>query len=331
MPAPKVSIVTAYYKRAHGVRRTLQSFLEQSFGDFELLVVDDASGDDTADAIADFVREANDPRIIPIYNTTNIGMTRNFVKLIEQSRGEHVAIHGSGDVALPQRLAKQSALLDERPEVVLVGSYYTNVVEGLNTEQLQTPDANESTFDTLIAGKRQVGHGEVMFRRSAYNAAGGYRPAFIASQDYDLWLRMIRQGRFATIRESLYQRYVDFEGESFKPNTFLRQQRFKIMARRIAQMPPDEAEKTLEELERLGPAHFIPDDNPELQKRLLRGALRGLLIGSEDKSGVIAKTLRPVHYRLGFKLAELVFTGPLASPSRSMAGRMLNIRQRGAA
>src|SRR5438034_11530990 len=100
---PRVSVVTAAYNASAFIAETIEGILGQTFGDFELIVVDDASTDDTLERIAQF----KDPRIRVIHNTVNVGVARARNIGVEAATGEYLAANDHDDVSLPNRLAKQ--------------------------------------------------------------------------------------------------------------------------------------------------------------------------------------------------------------------------------
>ena len=151
--------------------------------------------------IKEFVKKADDPRLIPIYHEENIGFVAGLLDAISKARGEYIAIQGSGDVSMPARIEKQKNLLDAHPEVGIVGCHYENYVQTSGVVRKRTPNANDTTLGSLL-DQNVFTHGEVMFRKSTYEKAGGYRPQFTFCQDYDLWLRMIRHAVFPQFRSS---------------------------------------------------------------------------------------------------------------------------------
>ena len=324
MSLPKVSIITGYYRRAGVVRRTLEALLGQTRGDIEVVVFDDGSGDGTADAIADFAREAKDTRLRPIYHETNLGFVNGLIKWIPSLNGDYVAIQGSGDVSLPRRIELQAGALDSRPEIVLCGCYYTNVVERSGIRRPRTPDAEGITFEQLLRGNL-FSHGEVMYRRTAYEKAGGYRRAFRFNQDYDLWLRMIKVGKFTTVKENLYDRYVSFDGVSYDPRKFPLQVRYSILARRLAQMGEAEVQEVLHKLEKNGPMDLVANDHPEVQKRLLKGALRSLIWGAPDEADAVSANLVQPQYKLAYHASRLLLNGPAKPLVRPVVNRAFGI------
>jgi len=287
LSSPSVTIITGFYKRENVVERTLQSLLNQTHQDIEIIVFDDASPDGTAQSIKDFVAQANDPRLVPIYHQKNIGFVAGLIDAVSKAKGRYIAIHGSGDVSFPQRIEKQKALLDARQEVCIVGSHYENVIELSGVRRLRTPNANTTTFEELVR-ENVFTHGEVMFRKSAYDTAGGYRPQFVFCQDYDLWLRMIQLGQFATVPDLLYRRYVDFEGVSYKPAKFIQQSRLAILARQLSRLSMEVQDQQLARVTLDNLADHVPLSNGSLQKTVLKAVLRAVVWGNNDLAKELA-------------------------------------------
>lgn len=205
----KVSAVTVYYNRRDRVDESIQSLLDQTYGDLEIIAVDDGSTDDTLAKLRSF----RDPRLT-VVSHANRGFTASIIEAVKRSAGEAIAVHGSGDISYPRRIERQAGMLIDRPDVGVVGCMVDNVntVTGSSAVYHKLSEA-EPALGQLLRGNVFT-HGEVMFRRRVYDEAGGYRTLFKFSQDYDLWLRMARLTSFATVKEVLYRRYTLSDGVS---------------------------------------------------------------------------------------------------------------------
>jgi len=286
---PKVSVVTGFYNRAAVLERTVESILAQTFADFELIVFDDASRDDTAERLEELSGRYEDPRFTYVVHETNRGFVQGLRDAIAASTGEYVAIQGSGDASLPDRLKLQVALLDERPEVGVVGGWYYNVQERLGTRRLRTPRADGMGFSDFLR-ENVFSHGEVMIRRSVLDEVGGYRPEFTFAQDYDLWLRIAKVAKFATVPQPVYLRHVQFDGVSYDPRKIVRQSAFTVAARRLAQMTSADEARALEVLRNEGPLAVIPADDREVQQMVVKSSLRMVFFGSPEGGVELAKS-----------------------------------------
>lgn len=286
---PRVSVITGFYNRAPVLERTINSVLSQSFSDLELIVFDDKSTDGTADRLRRLVDQIQDPRLRIVLHEENIGFVRGLKEAIEISSGEYIAIQGSGDVSLSRRIELQVDLLDNRPDVGAVGGWYFNVQEGRETRRLRRPDADAASFDTLLRANI-FSHGEVMMRRSVYESAGGYRSAFTYAQDIDLWLRIAKvPSKFASVKEPIYNRYVQFDGVSYVPRKTVKQLGFAIAARRIALMSEAEALCALRRVEIEGPYAIVDEVDATVQKNISAAAIRMILFGAPASGIEMAK------------------------------------------
>ncbi|MGI4824206.1 MAG: glycosyltransferase family 2 protein [Janthinobacterium lividum] len=196
---PKVSVVLPVYNVAAHIQQTIESLLRQTFTDFELLVLDDCSTDDTVarvEAIAD-------PRLRLIRNPRNLGRAGTDNAAIEHVQGEYVAKMDGDDICYPERLAKQVAFLDQHPAVNVVGSFMQNFGGDtyLNRYPAAPADAQVLTLFTLPTGNPPM-----MLRASLFKEQGlRYDAKLRQTEDYDFCARYIRQLTIATIQEPLVQ------------------------------------------------------------------------------------------------------------------------------
>jgi glycosyltransferase involved in cell wall biosynthesis len=323
---PKVSVITGYHNRGEHLERTVRSILEQTFSDIELIVFDDASTDGTAARLPELAARLNDPRFRYIVHEQNKGFTQGMIDAIAAAKGAYIAVQGSGDISLPTRIERQVEVLERQLDVVAVGCWYTNVVADSGARRPRQPDANNIDFGTLLKGN-VYSHGEVMYRRSAYDEVGGYRAAFKNCQDYDLWLRMIRVGRLATVRDQLYDRYVRFDGVSYDPKKFAVQARYFLLAKRIGAMPLAEQEPIVAELKEKGPLALVPKDDKALQKRYAQAALRSIAWGASREAEALARdNIISTPIRLGLISMARLFGTPVGKPLQRLVQRSVGVQ-----
>lgn len=321
----KVTVITGYYNRKDVLEGTIRSILDQTYKDLELIVFDDASQDGTADRLLELEKKLNDPRLKLRLHKENIGFTKGMINAIAASTSDYIAVQGSGDIALPERIAKQVAVLDDRAEVGAVGCWYTNVVEGTEIRRPRTPNAEGMTFETLIKGN-VYSHGEVMFRRDVYEKVGGYRAAFKNCQDFDLWLRMVKISSLATVPEQLYDRYVRFDGVSYNPKKFAIQARYFLLCQRIAKMDNHAQSQKIEELEQYGPLGMIETSDPALQKRYFKASLRSIIWGASKEASAIAReNITNAPKRNGVLLLAFLLGSKAGAPLLSFLRKKLGI------
>ena len=226
--SPQISVIMAVYNGQQFLREAMNSILGQTFVDFELIVIDDGSHDDTL-AILD---SYTDSRIICITNETNIGQTASLNIGIERARGEFIARHDADDVSHPTRFAKQVSFLKEHTAVGLLGTSYRLIDDQGQVLEIERPPTKNSGIQKRLERGNCLCHGSVMMRRDCLDQAGQYRTAFRVTQDYELWLRMAEQCELANLDESLYD--FRFHGASVSSNRRGLQLAYQCLALEIA-------------------------------------------------------------------------------------------------
>src|SRR5581483_7063205 len=185
---PKVTVLLAVRDGEPYIGEAVQSVLDQTFTDFELLLVDDASTDGTVAV----VERLGDDRIRLLRNERNLGQVPSLNRGLREARGEIVARIDADDVSQPSRLERQLAVLDSDPHVGLVGSWLTLVDErGRRVGSLRKTLADyvDFIFHTLIM-RVWVSHPAAAYRRGPVLALGGYDEATGPSEDKDLWRKL---------------------------------------------------------------------------------------------------------------------------------------------
>jgi glycosyltransferase involved in cell wall biosynthesis len=190
--------MSAYNAERH-LREAMDSVLAQTFRDFEFLIFDDCS----TDTSLEILRSYRDPRLVLIPNEQNQGLTKNLIRAVELARGEYIARMDADDVCLPHRLQTQVDFLDSDRAVSVVGSSVI-FFDGAGYEFVAyQPTGHEEIKCELLYGFTML-HPSVMFRKADFHCHGlNYDPRFECSQDHDLWVRAIRQLRFANLQEPL--------------------------------------------------------------------------------------------------------------------------------
>lgn len=189
----------------------LESLVRQTFRDFECIVVDDGSTDNTADILRDHMRA--DERVRVLRNAIPQGLTPNLNRAIREVAGSFLARMDADDVARPERFAKQVAFLERHPECVAVGGQVVFVDEdGDQLCEFSVPCEHEQIEERLWCGDSlALVHPCVMMRTDAVRVVGGYREKAGASEDLDLYLRLAEKGRLANLPDCLleFRRHPD--------------------------------------------------------------------------------------------------------------------------
>jgi glycosyltransferase involved in cell wall biosynthesis len=198
---PLVSVVLPVYNCAHYVGQAIQSILDQTFTDFELIVIDDGSTDSTPNVLQQYA----DPRIRQS-RQENIGLAATLNRGIELARGRYVARQDQDDISLPGRLAKQVAYLDSRPTCALLGTWAEIWREHARTERVHRHPPENSILKFELLFNNPFVHSSVMLRKSALDRVGGYSTDSTRQppEDYELWSRIAREYDVGNIPEILH-------------------------------------------------------------------------------------------------------------------------------
>lgn len=197
---PLVTVFTPVYNCGEYLQETIESVLNQTFTDFEYLLVDDCSTDNSVAIIEQF----SDPRIRLIKNRENKGISYNRNLGIEKSNGKYLAMLDGDDIALDTRLEKQIEFLERNPDYGILG---TSVI---NMDSSGTPFNQDIQFgipDEQIPSR-------MLFNNYIYTSSATinknyltddlrFKEEFVVAEDYELWIRLIRNCKIGIIREKL--------------------------------------------------------------------------------------------------------------------------------
>ncbi len=213
-------IMCAYNESVRELSLATKSILRQTYEEIEFIIVlDNPQNKVLLQEIRRF--EESDKRVKVIINSHNMGLANSLNVGINYASGEYIARMDADDIASKYRLKKQVEYLDGHAECDVVGTDRYDIDENnkiIYTKHIVINDTND--FLRAMQQYNTIIHPSVMFRRSAYNVVKGYRD-FKASQDYDLWLRMLKQGlKFHIIEEPLLLYRVREQGITRKNFAF---------------------------------------------------------------------------------------------------------------
>jgi glycosyltransferase involved in cell wall biosynthesis len=192
------------------LRAAVESVLNQSYRDFEFLIIDDGS----TDGSADYLRSLRDPRVkLTVRENRGLGMTLN--ELFRNSRTEYVARMDADDICEPHRLEKQMAFLRDHGDVIMLGSGIAFIVGDCVVEGVPPLTKHSEIRQRLLQKRPGVNHPTLIVKRNAWAEVGGYRFAG-AGEDLDFCLRVCDTGRVANLPEALYHYRLGKESLTFK-------------------------------------------------------------------------------------------------------------------
>ncbi len=231
---PRISVIMAVYNGERYLREAVDSILDQSLPDLELIVVNDGSSDETPEILASYT----DPRVRVLHSERNVGPAAARSKAIRAARAEYIAVQDADDVALPMRLEKQICFLEKSRRVALVGSHAIMIDEQGNQQGLMAyPPADDRDIKWDLLFHNPFIHSSVVFRRSVLEVTGLYSDdpdicrAFV--EDYELVSRVNRVAESANIPEPLEKYRLNPIGASARTSAEQQRQMLEVSKRNI--------------------------------------------------------------------------------------------------
>src|SRR5262245_7131825 len=203
---PKVSVIIPTHNRAEFLHSAITSVLNQTFQDFEIIIIDDASNDHSREVIANF----NDARIKVRHNQVSKGAAGSRNIAIMNSNCEYIAFLDDDDEWLPEKLKIQTCLLDNSPLEVggVCTGYFTieksgRILSTVNPEMIDLSKGNPISTSSIL------------LRRECFEKCGMFDESMLACSDYDMWIRMSKKFSFKIIENILIKYYINENGLTF--------------------------------------------------------------------------------------------------------------------
>ena len=215
MSIPKVSVITTVYNVERYLRDSLDSLFNQSFKDYEVIIVNDGSTDGTRDIILGYLDKPN-VRLLENANNEGIPVSRN--RALLAAKGEYVAIHDGDDLSLPDRFEKEVQFLDSHPEITFMGghAYQISITGALLGSMSYPPPDTLTAFKQILQWKlNPIIDPSCMFRKKSIVDIGGYTmdEELRTALDLQLWCRLLAVGhKLSNLQEPLIRYRINPDG-----------------------------------------------------------------------------------------------------------------------
>lgn len=199
--SPPVTVLMAVFNGGRWLAESISSVLKQTFSEYEFIIVDDGSTDNSPEIIRRF--QQRDPRIIVIQKP-NTGLADSLNCGIQKARGAWIARLDADDICDPRRLERQYRYAKSNPNLVFVGAGLRIIDESGNPIKVFSyPLKHDALKNNLLLSRKFPPHSSAFYRTATVRSLGGYRTRLKRAQDWDLWLRLSEAGRLGAIAEPL--------------------------------------------------------------------------------------------------------------------------------
>jgi glycosyltransferase involved in cell wall biosynthesis len=197
MNTPKVSVVMSVFNGERFLRESVDSILNQSFRDFEFIIIDDGSSDCSHSILDAYAKRDSRVRV---YHQGNKGLVDALNRGCSLARGKYVARMDADDIAIEHRLRWQVDFMDHHPEIAVVaGGIELINATGKSLKMCPIP-TSDSEIKSALLESCTLCHPTVFMRIDAFRAVNGYRKAVVEAEDYDLWLRIADRFNFSGLK-----------------------------------------------------------------------------------------------------------------------------------
>lgn len=225
--APRISVIMPVYNTERYLKEAVDSILEQTYTDFELIAINDGSKDGCRQILDHYA--AIDDRLVVVHQE-NQGLVKTLNRGIEMARGEFIARMDADDVSFPRRFEQQIEVFDAHKDVVLVAGGFEIIDEEGEFLYREVVPAHDRDIKRSMLLRNPIAHGSVMFRKAACETVGLYSDACGPTEDFELWSRLATVGKFVGLEPAIFKWRINRKGISSNNNKL----QLEIMKRHTA-------------------------------------------------------------------------------------------------
>jgi glycosyltransferase involved in cell wall biosynthesis len=212
---PLVSVVMPVYNTEDYLKQAVDSILEQSWTNFELIVIDDGSKDHSGKILDEIAKTDKRMKVV---HQKNHGLVFTLNLGIRMATGEYIARMDADDISFPRRFEQQVAILDKHKDVVLVAGGFEIIDEDSEFLYREVLPVDDRDIKRSMLLRNPIAHGSVMFRKNALDIVGLYSSECGPTEDFELWSRLAGVGKFAALEQSIFRWRVNTKGISSNNN-----------------------------------------------------------------------------------------------------------------
>lgn len=225
---PKISVIMSAYNSEKYLAEAIKSILNQIFRDFEFIIINDKSTDNTLNIIKRYSKK--DKRIKIINNPKNMGLTKSLNKGLRIAKGEYIARMDADDISLPERFQIQYDYLEKNRDIFLVGTGAIYIDSNSIRLKKFIPLKESKKIKKRLKKENALCHPTIMFRNEHNNF---YREKFRYAQDYDFYLNLLTKDKNINNIEGLLMEYRIFDKDSISSKNTKSQLLLHLLAKRF--------------------------------------------------------------------------------------------------
>lgn len=210
MTNPSISVLMPAYNTEKYVGEAIESVLNQTFKDFEFIIIDDGSTDKTWEIIQEYAKKDN--RIVALKNETNLKICKTLNRGIEIAKGKYIARMDADDWSYPDRLERQFVFMESNPNVVISGGTMEVCDESLNVLNRRRYNLTDTEIRKKLFRYSPFCHATTIMKTELVKSVQGYNSELHGAEDYDLYFRLGSYGHFANLADVLYKMRVNTNG-----------------------------------------------------------------------------------------------------------------------
>jgi glycosyltransferase involved in cell wall biosynthesis len=307
MVKPTISVLMPVYNAEKYLAEAVESILNQTFTDFEFLIVDDGSRDRSLKILQRYAQQDSRIRLI---SRENRGFVATLNELIAIAQGSYLARMDADDISLPDRFQQQVDFLNTHPEVVCVGGEQDWIDDaGRTLMHCTQAQDNEAVQALALIGQTPINHPSAMMRRDPVIQLGGYDEAMFLAEDLDLWLKLGEIGQLANLPATVvkYRLHANSISETRQVEQTEQRRRACEAAWQRRGILDGQFQET---------KHWRPFDRPSLHAYMLRYGWRFFNTGQRWAAILYGyRAVKALPQRLeGWKLLTCALMKPLPQP-----------------
>lgn len=313
--SPILSVLMPVFNSELFVAEAIESILNQTFKDFEFLILDDASTDQSFEIIKDF--EKQDSRIKVFKNEKNLGVVASRNKLINLSKGKYIAWLDSDDIALPNRFEEEIKFLGEHPEIGLVGAFPIIIDEFGNKIGKWSFETDPQKLKIELFFHSPFLSSSIVIRKSAL-PQNFYDSKFPVAEDFDLYSKISENSDLANIPEFLVKYRINSKGLSKSNSEKMENLSVQVIQEHAERLGIKLEKSTIKNLRKPKTASKITfEEIPEIEKSLI--LLKNLLLNKDSFNKTAVDEVIQKHWfetcrkstHNGLKILNIFFKSPL--------------------